>query len=97
MDIIFILSVGGGNREKNVSANLTRSIDFALSNNSSIVGIVGRDGGYTAKSSENVCIVPTINNKNVTPHTEAFHSIIWHAMVSHPRLKIEETKWESII
>ena len=68
---------------------------MAKSKKANIIGIVGRDGGYTAKSSNNVCVIPTINSQNITPHTEAFHSVIWHAMVSHPKLKIEETKERS--
>ena len=95
-DTIFVLSVGGGNKEKNISANLVLSLQYAKKIGSNIIGIVGRDGGFTAKNSKNICIIPTVNSKTITPHTEAFHSVIWHSIVSHPKLKIEETKWESI-
>jgi D-sedoheptulose 7-phosphate isomerase len=92
-DCLFILSVGGGNKEKNVSTNLIHAIDLAKNIGARITGIVGRDGGYTAKNS-NVClVVPTINPLTVTPHTESFQTVIWHLIVSHPKLKSNSTKW----
>ena len=96
-DGIFILSVGGGNADKNVSPNLIRAIDLAIENRASIFGIVGRDGGYTRHSSESVIIVPTVNTDHITPHSEAFQSVIWHLLVSHPLLKQASTKWESVV
>ena len=92
-DCLFILSVGGGNKEKNVSANLIEAIDLAKSVGASVTGIVGRDGGYTAKNSNNCLIIPTVNLETVTPHSESFQSVIWHLMVSHPKLKSNSTKW----
>jgi D-sedoheptulose 7-phosphate isomerase len=92
-DCLFILSVGGGDKERNVSPNLIEAIDFAKEVGAKITGIVGRDGGYTAKNS-NVClVVPTINPTKVTPHAESFQSVIWHLIVSHPKLKSNSTKW----
>ena len=92
-DCLFILSVGGGNKEKNVSTNLIHAIDLAKNVGARITGIVGRDGGYTAKNS-NVClVVPTINPSMVTPHAESFQTLIWHLIVSHPKLKSNSTKW----
>ena len=95
-DCIFVFSVGGGNSEKNVSANLVHALDYAKKQKTKVVGIVGRDGGYTAKVADACCIIPVVNPINTTPHTEAFHAIVWHALVSHPELKICETKWESV-
>ncbi len=94
-DVIFVLSVGGGDAEKNISANLVKAIDFAKQVGAKIVGIVGRTGGYTAKSAHACVIVPTVNADHVTPHTESFHSVVGHAIVTHPGLKAEQTKWES--
>jgi D-sedoheptulose 7-phosphate isomerase len=92
-DCLFILSVGGGNKEKNISPNLIEAIDLAKEVGARITGIVGRDGGYTAKNA-NVClVVPTINASTVTPHSESFQTVIWHLMVSHPKLKSNPTKW----
>ena len=96
-DGIFILSVGGGDAENNVSPNLIKAIDLAKKVNADIFGIVGRNGGYTAKSSDNVILIPTINIEHTTPHSEAFQGIVWHLIVSHPLLKKTTTKWESII
>ncbi len=95
-DCIFVFSVGGGNREKNVSTNLVHALDYAKKQKTKVVGIVGRDWGYTAKVADACCIIPVVNPINTTPHTEAFHAIVWHALVSHPELKICETKWESV-
>ncbi len=95
-DCIFVFSVGGGNAEKNISNNLVEALKYAKKIGSKIIGIVGRDGGYTAKVSDAVVIIPVVNPETVTPHTEAFQAIIWHLIVSHPRLKHTQTKWESI-
>ncbi len=96
-DCLFILSVGGGNLEKNVSPNLVAALDYGRSVGAKIAGVVGRDGGYTAQVADVCIIVPTVNPETVTPHSEAFQSIIWHLLVSHPKLKIQQTKWESTI
>jgi D-sedoheptulose 7-phosphate isomerase len=94
-DVVFILSVGGGDAEKNISPNLVRALDTAKEAGARIVGIVGRTGGYTAKVADAAVIVPTVNPDHVTPHTESFHSVVGHAIVTHPGLKAEQTKWES--
>lgn len=94
-DLLFILSVGGGNREKNVSPNLVAALEYGKEVGATICGIVGRDGGYTAKVADACVIIPTVNPQNVTPHTEAFQAVVWHLLVSHPILKASETKWES--
>jgi D-sedoheptulose 7-phosphate isomerase len=88
--------VGGGNLEKQVSPNLVAAIRFAKAAGAKITGIVGRDGGYTAQNADACVIVPTVNAKHVTPHAEAFQSVIWHLLVTHPALKQAETKWESV-
>jgi D-sedoheptulose 7-phosphate isomerase len=95
-DGVFVLSVGGGSAEKNISANLVEALEYAKEVGATIVGIVGRDGGYTGKVADACVIVPTINPETVTPHTEAFQAVIWHLLVSHPRLKMAATKWESM-
>jgi D-sedoheptulose 7-phosphate isomerase len=94
-DGLLIFSVGGGNLEKNVSPNLVSAIQVAKSVGASVIGIVGRDGGYTAKEATACVIVPTVNAAHVTPHSEAFQAVIWHLLVSHPKLKVAPTKWES--
>jgi len=94
-DTLFILSVGGGDMEKNISPNLVKAIQYADQVDSNIIGIVGRDGGYTRKYSTACVIVPTVNPAQVTPHAEAFQAVVWHLMVSHPDLKSSQTKWES--
>ena len=96
-DILFILSVGGGNLENNISPNLVEAIKFAKSIGAKVTGIVGRDGGYTAQMSDACVIVPTVNPDNITPHSEAFQAVIWHLLVSHPKLKVNQTKWESTV
>jgi D-sedoheptulose 7-phosphate isomerase len=93
-DGLLILSVGGGNLEKNVSPNLVSAIQLAKQVGASVVGIVGRDGGYTAKEANACVIVPTVNPDHVTPHSEAFQAVVWHLFVSHPKLKVNKTKWE---
>ena len=94
-DGLLIFSVGGGNLEKNVSPNLVSAIQVAKQVGASVVGIVGRDGGYTAQQATACVIVPTVNPTHVTPHSEAFQGVIWHLLVSHPKLKVAATKWES--
>jgi D-sedoheptulose 7-phosphate isomerase len=94
-DMLFILSVGGGSLEKNVSPNLVRALQYAKEIGAGIVGIVGRDGGYTAQVADAGVIVPTVNAENITPHSEAFQAVVWHLLVSHPALKAAQTKWES--
>jgi D-sedoheptulose 7-phosphate isomerase len=95
-DAVLVFSVGGGDEEKNVSPNLVRALKHAKSAGATILGIVGRDGGYTAKVADVCVIVPTVNAAHVTPHSEAFQAVVWHGLVSHPSLKREETKWESV-
>jgi D-sedoheptulose 7-phosphate isomerase len=95
-DTLFVISVGGGNLEANVSPNLTRAMQYAQQVGADIVGVVGRDGGYTARIANACVIIPTVNPGNVTPHTETFQALVWHMLVSHPRLKSAPAKWESI-
>jgi D-sedoheptulose 7-phosphate isomerase len=94
-DGLLIFSVGGGSLEKNVSPNLVSAIQLAKKVGASIVGVIGRDGGYTAREATACVIVPTVNPTHVTPHSEAFQGVIWHLLVSHPKLKVAQTKWES--
>ena len=94
-DMVFVLSVGGGDLEKNISPNLVRALQYAGSVGATVGGIVGRTGGYTAQVADACVIVPTVNPATVTPHAEAFQGVIWHLLVSHPALKASETKWES--
>jgi D-sedoheptulose 7-phosphate isomerase len=94
-DALLVLSVGGGDMERNVSPNLVAALQLAKERRSSILGIVGRDGGYTAKVADVCVLVPTVNPMNTTPHTEAFQAVVWHLFVSHPALKTAQTKWES--
>jgi len=95
-DVLMIMSVGGGNRERNISTNLIAVIDEAKRRRMDVMGIVGRDGGYTKLHGDIVLIVPTVNADRVTPHTEAFQAVVWHAIVSDPRLMTRGNKWESI-
>ena len=95
-DGVFVFSVGGGNAEKNISPNLVHALKFAKTAGCKIFGIVGRDGGFTAKSADHCLIVPTANPETVTPHAEAFQAVLWHLIVSHPKLKAHEMKWESV-
>ena len=92
-DAIMVFSVGGGNAERNVSVNIVRALDFAKSCGATILGIVGRDGGYTARVGDQVLVIPTVDEKLVTPHAEAFQAVVWHCLVSHPKLQIVATKW----
>ena len=94
-DAVLIFSVGGGNKEKNVSVNLINAMQYAKEIQAKIFGIVGRDGGYTKIVADVCVVVPTVNSGTVTPHTEAFQSVLWHLVVSHPSLKVHEMKWES--
>ena len=96
-DALFVMSVGGGNLEKNISPNLVRALEYAKVVGANVFGIVGRDGGFTARVGDHVIIVPTVNTENVTPHAEAFQGVIWHLLVSHPALKTNQTKWESAL
>lgn len=95
-DTLLVFSVGGGNLENNVSPNLVAALQFAKTVGAKITGIVGRDGGYTAKVADACVIVPTVNPVHTTPHSEAFQAVVWHLIVSHPALKRSETKWESV-
>jgi len=95
-DLLFIMSVGGGSLDNNISPNLVKALDHGKFVGSKITGIVGRDGGYTAQVADVCIIVPTINIDTVTPHAEASQAVLWHLLVSHPRLKENETKWESV-
>ncbi len=96
-DCIFVFSVGGGNAEKKVSVNLVNALRFAKETGAKVIGVVGRDGGYTAKVADACVIIPTVNEKTMTPQTEAFQAVVWHLLVSHPALKVAETKWESTV
>lgn len=95
-DAVFVLSVGGGDAERRVSVNLIEAIRVAQQAGAKIFGIVGRDGGYTAKVADACVVVPVVNSETITPHTEAFQAVIWHLIVSHPKLIANEMKWESI-
>lgn len=94
-DAIFIFSVGGGNLEKNISPNLVNALKYAKSVEAKITGVVGKDGGYTAKVADACVIIPVVQTETITPHSEAFQAVIWHLLVSHPLLKQNQTKWES--
>lgn len=95
-DLILVFSVGGGNLEKNVSPNLVKALQLAKERGARIIGVVGRDGGYTAQVADACAVIPTVNGAHVTPHTEAFQAVVWHLLVSHPKLKTAQTKWESV-
>lgn len=94
-DCLFVLSVGGGNIEKNVSVNLINSIKYFKEKNGTVIGIVGRDGGYTKENADACILIPVVNSKSVTTHSEAFQAIIWHLLVSHPDIQSYDMKWES--
>jgi D-sedoheptulose 7-phosphate isomerase len=96
-DGVVVFSVGGGNLEKNISPNLVTALQYAKSVGAKIAGVVGRDGGYTAKVADACVIIPTVNPDTVTPHSEAFQAVVWHLLVSHPKLKVNQTKWESAV
>lgn len=95
-DMVFVFSVGGGDATKNISANLVRALEYAQKVRATICGVVGRDGGYTAQVADACVLVPVVNASAITPHTESFQALIWHLLVSHPKLKAAETKWESV-
>lgn len=95
-DAVLVFSVGGGNLERGISPNLVAALEFARSAGAKIMGVVGRDGGYTARVADACVVVPTINPAHVTPHAEAFQAVIWHLIVSHPAIRRAETKWESV-
>jgi len=95
-DGVFVFSVGGGNAEKNISNNLVQAVKCAKEAGAKVMGVVGRDGGYTARVADAVVIIPTVDPETVTPHAEAFQAVVWHLIVSHPRLKVNEMKWESV-
>lgn len=95
-DMVFVFSVGGGDLERNVSANLVKVLQYAKQVGATVCGVVGRDGGYTAQVADACVVVPMASPSNVTPHTESFQAMIWHLLVSHPDLKASEMKWESV-
>ena len=96
-DAVMVFSVGGGDLEKNISPNLVRAVQHAREVGATVLGIVGRNGGYTARAADACVVIPTVNPENVTPHAEAFQAVIWHLLVSHPALKAAQTKWESAV
>ena len=95
-DTILVFSVGGGNLEKDISVNIVKSLQYAQELSSKICGIVGRDGGYTAKIADACVVIPPVNSENITPHTEGFQALVWHLLVSHPKLQKYDMKWESV-
>jgi D-sedoheptulose 7-phosphate isomerase len=94
-DMICVFSVGGGSLEHNISPNLVRALQLARDVGATIIGVVGRDGGYTAQVADACVVIPTVNVETITPHAEAFQAVVWHLLVSHPKLKMAQTKWES--
>ena len=94
-DMVFVFSVGGGSKEKNISVNIVKALEYAKTKGAKICGIVGRDGGYTKKVADACVVIPVVNKKTVTPHTEAYQAVIWHLIVSHPKILKNEMKWES--
>jgi len=96
-DVVLVFSVGGGNPDKQISMNIVRALEFARSVGARVIGIVGRDGGYTAQVADARVIIPTVNPSTITPHTEAFQAVVWHMLVSHPTLRQSEMKWESVV
>ncbi len=95
-DAVMVLSVGGGDRENNISVNLVAALEEAKARGLKVYGVVGRDGGYTKKVADVVVVVPTLEAARITPHTEAFQAVVWHCLVSHPELQAADTKWESV-
>jgi len=95
-DMVFVFSVGGGDVDRNISRNLVKALQYAKEVGATICGVVGRDGGYTARVADACVLVPVVNGDSVTPHTEAFQAIVWHLLVSHPAIKAAEMKWESV-
>ena len=96
-DAVFVFSVGGGSLEKNISPNLVEALKYAKEIGAKVTGVVGRDGGYTGQVADACVIIPTVNPENITPHSEAFQAVVWHLLVSHPKLKACQTKWESAV
>ncbi|MBS1982623.1 MAG: SIS domain-containing protein [Bdellovibrionales bacterium] len=96
-DALLVFSVGGGNREKNISMNLVRAIELAKEVRAGVFGIVGKDGGFTKQAANACVVIPTVSNDRITPHTEGFCAVVWHLLVSHPALKVSQTKWESTV
>ena len=96
-DAVFVFSVGGGSLEKNISPNLVEALKYAKAVGAKVTGVVGRDGGYTGQVADACVIIPTVNPENITPHSEAFQAVVWHLLVSHPKLKACQTKWESAV
>lgn len=94
-DMLLVFSVGGGNLEHHISANLVQAVDYARHVGACVIGVVGRDGGYTARVADACVIVPVVNTETITPHTETFQALVWHLLVSHPLLKANAMKWES--
>ena len=94
-DVVFVFSVGGGNAEKNISANIVEGLKVAKAAGAKVIGVVGRDGGYTKTVADACVVIPTVNSETITPHTEAFHAVVWHLIVTHPDLKQNAMKWES--
>ena len=95
-DIVFVFSVGGGDAERNISTNLVRALQYAQEVGATICGVVGRDGGFTARVADACLVIPVVNPETVTPHTESFQAVVWHLLVSHPKLRVAEMKWESV-
>jgi D-sedoheptulose 7-phosphate isomerase len=95
-DMVFVFSVGGGDTKKNISANLVRALEYAKEVRATICGVVGRNGGYTLQVADACVLIPVVNPENITPHTESFQALIWHLLVSHPKLRVAEMKWESV-
>jgi D-sedoheptulose 7-phosphate isomerase len=95
-DGIFVFSVGGGDPDRNISANIVQALKYANEVGACVLGIVGRDGGYTARVADACIIIPTVNSETVTPHTESFQAVLWHLIVSHPKIRINEMKWETV-
>jgi D-sedoheptulose 7-phosphate isomerase len=95
-DAIFVLSVGGGNKEKNVSANIVYALEYAKQQKARVIGVIGRDGGFTATVADACVIIPTVNPNTITPHAESFQALVWHLIVSDPRVMVIENKWESL-
>ena len=96
-DMLLVFSVGGGSLEKNISPNLVTALQYAKEVGARIIGVVGRDGGYTARVADACVVIPIVNSENITPHTEAFQAVVWHLLVSHPLLKAAPTKWEATV
>ena len=96
-DMLFVFSVGGGNLEKNISPNIVRAVSLAKEVGAKVIGVLGRDGGYTASVADACVVIPTVNNDMVTPHTESFQALVWHLLVSDPRLQMMLNKWESSV